>query len=37
MYEWGERRLSNLQLEMRVYIRIVNFDTSKNLVVMFPH
>ena len=41
MQKWGERIFSNQQLIMRVYIRIimimvfriVNFATSKNLVV----
>ena len=43
MQKWGERIFSNRQLGMRVYIRIVrivNFATSKNLVVkstMFPY
>jgi hypothetical protein len=48
MQNWGGRILSNRQLGMRVYMRIamiialrvVNFATSKNLVVkstMFPH
>jgi len=48
MQKWGQRIYSNRQLGMRVYIRIVNdkgvrivnFATSKNLVVkntMFTH
>jgi hypothetical protein len=48
MQNWGERIFSNRQLGIRVYIkmfndndvRIVNFATSKNLVIkstIFPH
>jgi len=40
MQKWGERLFSNQQLDRRVSIRIVNFATSKNLVVkstMFTH